>query len=216
MIEIEPAKPTKRRQSAWRWLEGPDYSKTCDKCGFKREAGDYVPDALKAHREYHRVHFPAPEPRLDGLGTGDVRVNLRSDRWLNLLVYYRARAFKRECGHAQQWPWPMKGSWHRPGSEDMRGDWHAWLLVEPGHIPVGVVAFKWMEWTNVRHGWHLLWAWVALEYRRSGVLTRRWPAWVARYGWFTVESPVSPAMEAFLFKARHRTALAYSEDPITP
>ena len=59
----------------------------------------------------------------------------------------------------------------------------------------------------MRHGWHLSCVWIAPAYRRKGVLSKRWPWFVLQYGWFTVEHPLSEAMEAFLFKVHHRTGL---------
>jgi hypothetical protein len=38
--------------------------------------------------------------------------------------------------------------------------WRAWLLVEPPLIPVGAVTFNWLDWDDIRHGWHLCLAWI--------------------------------------------------------
>jgi hypothetical protein len=124
------------------------------------------------------------------------------------LVYERAQALKREEDYdSTQWPLPERSRFLRRCRLKDDPYWHAWLLIEPPDIPVGIVTFDWMDWEDIRHGWHLCAAWIAPEYRHKGVLSKRWPGFVSRYGWFTVEHPVSEAMEAFLFKVHHRTGL---------
>jgi hypothetical protein len=44
-------------------------------------------------------------------------------------------------------------------------------------------------------------AWVADQWRRRGVMTRRWPQWRKTYGDFTLERPLSAPMKAFVAKA---------------
>jgi hypothetical protein len=54
-------------------------------------------------------------------------------------------------------------------------DLHALVLVENGTIPVGAVSFSWINWSNCEPGWRMNFAWVADEWRRRGVMSRRWP-----------------------------------------
>jgi hypothetical protein len=62
-------------------------------------------------------------------------------------------------------------------------------------------------------GWHLLFIWVSPEWRRKGVLSRRWPKWRETYGDFTVERPISAAMVAFLTKHEHPLTRYQGADP---
>lgn len=78
-------------------------------------------------------------------------------------------------------------------------DLHALILVEDLIVPVGIAAFVWTEWKSHAPGWHMFMAWVADDWRRKGVMTRRWPQWRATYGDFTIEQP-SKAMDAFIDK----------------
>ena len=77
-------------------------------------------------------------------------------------------------------------------------DLHALLLVEDENIPVGAVSFAWTIWSDAEPDWHMLFAWVADEWRRKGVMSRRWPHWRSTYGDFTLEHPLSDAMEVFV------------------
>jgi acetyltransferase (GNAT) family protein len=144
---------------------------------------------------------PKPEPYLAAFPAGDIRVDAQSEHFLNLLVYERAWAL---C-HDEHYDFTQ---WHWPGtSKEYYTDWqrenrdrllHAWLLIEPDYLPVGVIGFDWMDWNNIRGGWHLCFVWIADAYRRKGILSKRWPKFIQKYGWFTIEHPLSPAMEAFL------------------
>jgi hypothetical protein len=77
------------------------------------------------------------------------------------------------------------------------GRTHAILLVEDA-TPVGAVGFEWIIWGKTPPGWHRNFAWIAEPRRRQGVLSRRWPQWLATYGEFTLEQPFSEAMANFL------------------
>jgi hypothetical protein len=74
------------------------------------------------------------------------------------------------------------------------------LLVEDVAIPVGAVAFSWIDWLNRNPGWQLQFAWIADQWRRTGVMSRRWPGWREAYGAFTLGQPLSDAMTAFVAK----------------
>jgi hypothetical protein len=177
----------------------------CPICGFH-----YVPQ-IPENRQFHRqVHAEfvrpllcKPNPRLEPLAAGgDVRVGITSPKWLHRLIYDRASALQRE-EHYDFVQWQENGvSWER--SEMEPAPPHAILLIEQNNIPVGVAAFQRGQfWINVAAGWHLLFVWVAPGWRRQGVLWSRWPAWRTEYGDFTVETPISQSMAAFLIKASH-------------
>jgi hypothetical protein len=77
---------------------------------------------------------------------------------------------------------------------------HALVLVENTNLAVGAVAFSWILWSNAPPGWRMMFAWIGDEWRRRGVMTRRWPAWRQTYGAFTLERPLSGAMRTFVAK----------------
>ena len=79
-------------------------------------------------------------------------------------------------------------------------DLHALVLVEDEFIAVGAVGFVWKKWSDAEPGWHVNFAWIADEWRREGVMTRRWGGWRKTYGAFTLEHPLSNAMSAFIDK----------------
>jgi zinc-finger of acetyl-transferase ESCO len=165
----------------------------------------------KLHRKRHAamvaVRFPRPDPRLAAFGGGDVRVDRDSPRWLNNLVYDRARALAQDEGYDFP-PWTKD----TPPEDDYRyrDDTHAWLLIEEGSIPVGVTTFTWMKWQNIPPCWVMNIAWVANEWRRKGVMTRRWDGWRTAYGDFHLDRPLSVAMEAFARKIGHRGPQPYA------
>ena len=68
-------------------------------------------------------------------------------------------------------------------------------------MPVGVVGFTFIKWSDAPPGWHMFMAWVADGWRRQGVMSRRWPGWCQMYGDFTLEQP-NEAMRALLRKMR--------------
>jgi hypothetical protein len=143
------------------------------------------PDDRRYHRSFHarvmKPRRPKPDARLDA---GDVRVDGTSPRWLNCLVYDRAHALKREEGFDfTQW-----GHDRPPRMAAYERDLHAILLVEQ-RIPVGVVGFTFTNWENRAPGWHMFMAWLAPDWRRKGLMSRRWAAWRQSYGDFTLEQP---------------------------
>ena len=168
---------------------------------------DYEGDRLGHRRWHHRVAStlpPRPDKRLGALRlTGDLLVDRDSPRWQHRMVYERAHRLKLEQHYDfTQWkpdgvPW--EHSAERPTPP------HAVLLIEQQDIAVGVVSFiNGRRWSNVAPGWLLSFIWIAPEWRRQGVLSRRWPAWRATYGEaFMLEPPLSEAMEAFALKHHH-------------
>ena len=173
----------------------------CPVCGYGYLDG--LPGERRKHAGYHTAYMnprrPKPDPHL-AVYTGDVRVDGESPRWLHRLVYKRAYALQQDEGY----DFPQ---WRKDPPPRMRGherDQHALLLVEDGNIPVGVVGFVWASWSNAPAGWHMFMAWVADEWQRKGVMSRRWPAWRQTYGDFTLEHP-NEAMWSFLRTMQVRT-----------
>jgi hypothetical protein len=78
---------------------------------------------------------------------------------------------------------------------------HAILLVEDS-TPIGAVSFEYLIWTNAPPDWHLNFAWIAPPWRRKGVMSRRWPQWLATYGEFTFEDPFQRSDGEFPCQAR--------------
>ena len=178
---------------------------TCPFCGLA-----YVQTATEraSHRRHHKQFASSLPPALDNrisalcLEPGADLVVKRGDApWLHKLVFERARRLKQEQGYDfTQWS-PDGPNWERSKYEPEPPI--AYLLIEQGNIAAGVAGFVFMHWDDRVSSWHLLFVWVAPEWRRQGVLTRRWANWRKLYGDFTVETPVSIEMATFLAKANH-------------
>ncbi len=67
-------------------------------------------------------------------------------------------------------------------------------------VVVGVIVFRWREYTNAPHQLVLSWLWIHPFLRRKGILTSYWPIFRKLYGKFRIEQPLSKAMRAFLQK----------------
>jgi hypothetical protein len=175
----------------------PEFSATCTYCGMQYIRRNY--DSVLAHRAHHRqkrrCYDPIMSPqfvqRLAHAVDGD-RVDATSPVWMHRETYERAVMFKREMGFDRpQWESPPQCG--RPVTETGV----AYLLGTPdapGAI-VGACAFR-----EQRDGWKLDWVWVAPKWRHHGVLQRYWPRFLANYGDFHLEYPVSPDMQAFVHK----------------
>jgi hypothetical protein len=88
-------------------------------------------------------------------------------------------------------------------SEDERGDSrdrvYLWTRDDcMFHSAVGAACFRWRDYSNAPHGLALAWIWLHPYLRRQGILSAHWEYFRARHGDFYVETPLSPAMEAFL------------------
>jgi hypothetical protein len=122
---------------------------------------------------------------------------VRSPKWLQRIVCQCAVGLQRDVGFdLPQWAadGPPDGVW--ASTRDM----HALVLVENGSIAVGVVTFLRTDWPWCEAGWLMDFAWVADEWRRKGVMTRRWLSWRKTYGDFTLSAPLSSEMRAFVGK----------------
>jgi zinc-finger of acetyl-transferase ESCO len=178
-------------------------SRLCDVCGFCY--APWLAEDRRAHGAFHAAYMrprrPKPNPRL-AAHEDDVRVDREIPRWLHRLVFDCALALK----HDQKYDWPQWDKDRPPRMYDNERDKHALLLVENGTVPVGAVSFSWIDWPSAgamaegspASGWHMFFAWVADDWRRKGVMSRRWRRWLSTYGDFSLEPPLSDAMAAFV------------------
>jgi hypothetical protein len=127
---------------------------------------------------------------------GDVRVDASSPKWLQRIVHRCAVELQRDEGC----DFPQWGEDGPPRMWADERDLHALVLVESGSIAVGAVAFLRADWPDCEAGWLMMFAWIADEWRRRGVMSRRWPGWRKTYGDFTLSSPLSTGMRAFVGK----------------
>ncbi|WP_212785644.1 hypothetical protein [Ferrigenium kumadai] len=68
------------------------------------------------------------------------------------------------------------------------------------HRCIGACGFRWYEWSDAPASWSLQWVWFHPYFRGRGHLSKAWPHFIAKYGEFHVQYPVSAAMEKFLEK----------------
>lgn len=186
----------------------PEPVKTiCAVCGVEWYRGD--PDSSAAHRSAHKQRLgylePAPGPQFVAALAEDrdaaELVSHSSARWKHKEIYQRALAFRREFGYDfVQWQSP-KG--------DKDPNVHGFLFAGPNDVIAGACAFRLREHEG-RTWWGLQWVWVAPKFRRSGLLSSRWPMFRERFGNFQVESPLSKAMQGFL--AKHDDTVLAEED----
>jgi hypothetical protein len=218
LADVGPTKSGRELRDLWRIeaehqrledvFEDDEHPVVCPFCG--RAYALDSPDGRKNHLLFHQCVAstlpPRPDKRISALRLGgcDLRVDSDSPRWMHRLVYERARRLKREEHYDMpQWQ-PDSVAWQWSREEPTPP--HAFLLIEQGDIAVGVVGFiNRQRRREVAPGWHMLFAWVAPEWRRQGVLTRRWSAWRSAYGDFTLEPPLSNPMKAFAAKISHPT-----------
>jgi hypothetical protein len=159
-----------------------------------------LPSEVHRHAEFHADNAiwrrkSKPEPRLAAFG-GDVWVDAASPRWLHRIVYGYCVGMTYDPGLPEpQW------NKNRPAdmADNERG-LHALVLVENESIPVGAVAFSQIISEDRALVWRMMFASIDDEWRRRGVMTRRWSGWREIYGDFTLETPLSLAMKAFVIK----------------
>lgn len=109
-------------------------------------------------------------------------------------VYTCAKAFKREFGYdTVQWVQPFGRS-----CRESKG--FAEVFTDEEGNAVGAVGFRWRQYKDAPSRWAMQWAWFDPTARRKGLLGRHWSVLRKRYGDFDVETPISPAMMAFLVK----------------
>lgn len=180
-------------------VTGPRYRRknhiptTCAICGYTYTRGD--PESAMGHRTEHarvsRLLFPRstkPMRRRMQAGQQGERVDANAPLWLHREVYERAVRFKRDFGYDFiQWP-----DVSTRAKLDPR--WVGFVFVDDEGAIDGACAFM----REKEGGWALHWVWIRPDKRRAGILAARWPAFLAEFGDFWIEHPLSPAMLGFV------------------
>jgi hypothetical protein len=120
------------------------------------------------------------------------RIDQSSSRSVKVAVEVLAWYFRREFGYDSI-------PFHAGEPIDSRD--RIYLLTQregDGHVAVGVICFRYREWTNAEPGLALAWLWINPFLRGKGILSACWPAFRGLHGNFAAEPPLSKAMEAFL------------------
>lgn len=180
-----------------KWRDRPRIEMTCPVCGMQYTKGD--PESAQSHRREHtrvtRLLSPRPLARMrERLCTSDAgeRVDASSPLWMHKEVYERAVRFKRDFGYDSiQWHTATKRSHIDPA-------WIGYLFAAPDGTIDGACAFREVDGESV-----LAWVWTRPERQRHGLLSARWPHFIARHGQFWLEHPLSEAMQGFV--AKHAT-----------
>jgi RimJ/RimL family protein N-acetyltransferase len=184
-------------------VKGPKYreikqeSVECTYCGLSYLTN--TPSETRTHREVHRraqrLLDPEPNARLaKRLAKPELSDIVDSDApmWMQAEVYRRALKFKREFRYDfVQWA----------GDETNRVEdgWHGYLFpAGPDGTIAGACAFSNKHPGPGGEEWILAWVWLAPKYRGQGLLTTQWSKFVARYGDFFIEPPLSDAMQGFV------------------
>lgn len=176
----------------------PRKSVTCDYCSFNYLSGD--PEESAAHRSYHakikRVLDPRPLRSFLEASEVDLEaewVTVHSPIWKHREMYRRAQQFRSEF----RFDFVM---WGAKTVKDTDPEVHGFLFSDDsGLSPVGTIVGA-CAFRRRKNQWGLQWMWLAPKARRQGILTRRWPMFLERFGDFIVETPLSDAMQAFILR----------------
>jgi len=180
----------------------PPVETICPDCGVTWYRGD--PDSSASHRKEHKARMqylaPAPSEAMAAETIADrEHVDWRSPRWKHEEMYGRALAFKREFRYDfTQWDCPERDR-----------DAHGFLFTDGDDRIVGACAFRLREWEDGSKSYGLQFIWIAPGHRRGGVLRDRWADLRRRFGDFYIETPVSPAMRAFVIGTGDALLLEY-------
>jgi hypothetical protein len=140
----------------------------------------------RTNASYHR------RPLLSGPEIADlglVSVARDSRRWLNKVVYERARLFRRGSD-------TISSGGTRMGRK--KGPERAHFLVYDRAVIAAACAFHWVVHTYAPHTVdEPVWLW-------WGILTKAWSFFADRFGDFYLERPLSDAMAMFAAKIGHR------------
>lgn len=178
-----------------KWRRPRRIEMVCHECGAQYTKGD--PESALHHRTVHaeamRLLRPQPSKRMREKLKPDcnaVRVDVNAHLWMHREVESRALRFKRDFGYDfMQWP-----SVSTRDRLDPR--WVGFLFASPDGAIDGACAFM-----DDDEEWGLQWVWIRPERRRHGLLASSWPAFLAEFGDFWIEHPLSEGMHAFV--ARH-------------
>lgn len=169
---------------------------TCAVCKQSYTQGDR--ESALAHRAEHarvvRLLHPRSSQRMrERLAQGRAaaeRVDVHAPMWMHREVYDRAMRFKRDFGY----DWPQ---WHEAKRrEQIDPKWLGFVFVDDSGAIDGACSFAREE-----DGWTLCWVWIRPSRRRHGLLAARWPSFLAEFGHFWIEHPLSDSMTRFI--ARH-------------
>lgn len=181
-----------------RW-RSPNHVETyCEVCRIQYTKGD--PESTHNHRLRHAQvqHLLKPYPTASmreraARGPRGERVDVSSPLWMHREVEKRALRFKRDFGY-DFCQWPSVSTRDR-----LNPNFIGYLFADVDGAIDGACAFVYNEGK-----WRLDWAWIRPERRRHGLLTARWPHFLAEFGDFWVEHPISDDMHSFI--DRHATS----------
>jgi hypothetical protein len=175
-----------------RWRAPRHIEMNCLVCGARYTKGD--PESALNHRTTHakalRLLKPRPsKPMRERLhhGLDGERVDVSSPIWMHREVASRALRFKRDFGYDFV-QWPSIASRNR-----LDPRWVGYLFADADGAIDGACAFY-----CDKGEWRLDWAWVRPERRRHGLLASRWQHFLAEFGDFWIEHPISDQMKAFV------------------
>ena len=181
-----------------RWRRPNHIEMTCAMCGTDYTKGD-LESALnhrRRHAEVMRLLKPRPSKsmaeRLAGGPRGE-RVDVKAPLWMHCEMEKRALRFKREFGYDfTQWPGVSTRARLNP-------NFVGYLFADGDGAIDGACSFACED-----GNWRLDWAWIRPERRRHGMLAARWPHFLAEFGDFWIEHPISDDMRGFI--DRHATS----------
>jgi hypothetical protein len=181
-----------------RWRRPNHVEMYCEICRIQYTKGD--PESTYNHRLRHaqvqRLLKPYPTASMReraARGPQGERVDVSSPLWMHREVEKRALHFKRDFGY-DFCQWPSVSTRDR-----LNPNFVGYLFADAGGAIDGACAFFCDEGK-----WRLDWAWIRPERRRHGLLSARWPHFMAEFGNFWIEHPISHDMRSFI--DRHATS----------
>jgi hypothetical protein len=114
---------------------------------------------------------------------------------LRKAVYRCALYFRRELGYDL-----VQYAIHEDDWYSRAFLWVSCPEIADKHNVWGACCFRWREYTNADPLWAMQWVWLHPYARNHGLLTKAWPYFLARFGWFDVEQPYSHTMRYALRK----------------
>lgn len=187
-------------------VTGPKYRRpepriqaTCETCGYSYTKGD--PESALSHRSEHArvMRYMAPRPlpvfraRIASKPHPEL-VATNSPIWMHREVHQRALQFKRDFQY-DFCQWEGTDRTKNPNTQSQ-----AYLFSDhTGQFGEGAIVGACAFWRESNQ-WRLRWVWVCPAMRRMGVLAHRWPFFLEKYGDFSIETPLSDAMQKFVSK----------------
>lgn len=169
----------------------------CEYCGHEYMQDD--PESPDAHRSTHALakRLLDPEPlrhfadRLHNHPDPELVVQA-SPLWMHQAMYERAARFKSELG----FDFPIWEGTAKTKNRDARSQ--GILMADRSGSAPGMIAGAMSFYQEQEGNWRLRWIWIAPKLRRAGILASRWGELRERYGDFKIDTPLSPAMSAFI------------------